>query len=365
MSVDGSGGAVQLSKGVDVTKGVDVASPEDVDSSPPTPRRRRTGPELIGVQGGRWGTWLRERGVYGALLLLFVFNAVATPNFLTLETIQLYAVQTTTIIIVSLGMALVIGTGGVDLSVGAIMAIAAAVTAKAFTDDGFGLPIGVAIVLAIVVAGLFGAVNGLVVALGRVQPIVATLAMLVGGRGIALVITGGALVELFPPFFQTVRQSEFLTIPDIFWLALVLALIVSVVIRRTGFGYRVLAIGGNLRASRLAGLPVKRTLVTVYTISGVLAGIAGVIATARIRAADPSYVGINIELTAITAVVVGGSLLTGGKVRVLGTVAGAVLIQLLENTLTAQNVTDSIARIIEALIIILAVFSQRPSRRSR
>ena len=329
-------------------------------------RRGRSVPERIGVQGGNWGAWIRERGVYLALLLLFVFNAVATPNFLTLETIQLYAVQTTAIIIVSLGMALVIGTGGVDLSVGAIMAIAAAVTAKAYTDDGgFGLPIGVAIVLAVVIAGLFGVVNGLVVAVGRVQPIVATLAMLVGGRGIALVITGGALVELFPQFFQTVRQSEFLKIPDIFWLALLLALLVSVVVRRTGFGYRVLAIGGNLRASRLAGLPVKRTLVTVYAISGVLAGIAGVIATARIRAADPSYVGINIELTAITAVVVGGSLLTGGKVRVLGTVAGAVLIQLLENTLTAQNVTDSIARVIEALIIIAAVFSQRPSRRSR
>ncbi len=126
-----------------------------------------------------------------------------------------------------------------------------------------------------------------------------------------------------------------------------------------------LAIGGNLPASRLAGVPVRRTLVGVYAISGFLAAIAGLIVTMRLRAADPSYVGLNIELTAITAVVVGGSLLTGGKVRVLGTVAGAVLIQLLENTLTAQNVTDSIARIVEALIIIAAVFIQRPSRSAR
>lgn len=341
----------------DLTKaGATAAEPASAGAPPTLPGR-------LGVRGGDWGTWLRERGVYLALILLFLFNAVATPNFLTLGTIQLYAVQTTTIIIVSLGMALVIGTGGVDLSVGAVMAIAAAVTAKAST--GFGLPIGVAIVLAVVIAGVFGAINGLVVALGRVQPIVATLAMLVGGRGIALVITGGALVELFPPFFQTVRKSEFLKVPSIFWLALLLALITAVVVRRTGFGYRLLAIGGNLRASRLAGLPVKRTLVIVYTISGVLAGVAGVIATARIRAADPSYVGINIELTAITAVVVGGSLLAGGRVRVLGTVAGAVLIQLLENTLTAQNIRDSIARVVEALIIIAAVLAQRPGRSSR
>ena len=203
------------------------------------------------------------------------------------------------------------------------------------------------------------------IALARVQPIVATLAMLVGGRGIALVITGGALVELFPPFFGTVRTAKFLTMPDIFWLAVVLALLVGVLLRRTAFGFRLLAVGGNLRASRLAGIPVRSTLISVYAISGLLAGIAGVISTARIRAADPSYVGLNIELTAITAVVIGGTLLTGGRVRVLGTVAGAILIQLLENTLVSHGVRDSVARVVEALIIIAAVLVQRPWRNSR
>jgi ribose/xylose/arabinose/galactoside ABC-type transport system permease subunit len=345
---------------------VDVTTPASSGStgaSAADPERHpRAWTERIGVRGGQWGPWLRERGVYLALLVLVVFNAVATRNFLTLDTIQLYAVQTATIIIVSLGMALVIGTGGVDLSVGATMAIAAAVVAE--VSSGRGLPIGVAIVAALVAGTLVGVFNGVVVSMARVQPIVATLAVLVGGRGLALMITGGALVELFPPFFATVRKAEFLTVPDIFWLAVVFAVLMAVLIRRTAFGFRVLAIGGNLRASRLAGVPVKRTLITVYAISGFLAAVAGVILTARLRAADPSYVGLNIELTAITAVVVGGSLLSGGKVRVLGTVAGAVLIQLLENTLTAQNVTDSVARIIEALIIIGAVFLQRQSRRS-
>lgn len=320
----------------------------------------------VGVRGGDWGRWLRERGVYLALIALVVVNIVATNNFLTLATLQLYAVQTSTVIIVSLGMALVIGTGGVDLSVGATMAISAAVLARLFSpSSGFGLPLVVAVAVALLAGVLVGAVNGLVVAVGRVQPIVATLAMLVGGRGLALVITSGALVEMFSPFFTTVRKAQFLTIPVVFWLAVLLAVVLAVVVRRTAFGYRVLAIGGNLPASRLAGVPVRRTLVGVYAISGFLAAVAGAILTMRLRAADPSYVGLNIELTAITAVVVGGSLLTGGKVRILGTVAGAVLIQLLENTLTAQNVTDSFARIIEALIIIAAVFIQRPSRSAR
>ncbi|MDX6278524.1 MAG: galactofuranose transport system permease protein [Nocardioidaceae bacterium] len=317
---------------------------------------------LLGVRGGRWGDWVRQRGVYVALILLVLFNVAATPNFATVETMQLLAVQTSVVIMVSLGMALVIGTGGVDLSVGAIMAITAAVTAKAYTPDGYGVPIGIAIVLAIVVATLVGAFNGTVVAAAGVQPIVATLAMLVGGRGLALMITGGALVEMFPPFFGTVRESKHLGLPDIFWLAVALAAVASVLLRRTAFGYRLLAIGGNLQASRLAGLPVPRTLITVYALSGLLSGIAGVISTARIRAADPSYVGLGIELTAITAVVIGGTLLSGGQVRILGTVAGAVLIQLLENTLVSQGARDSIARIIEAMIIIAAVLLQRPWR---
>lgn len=326
------------------------------------PAPARTWPERLGVRGGSWGEWLRERGVYIALVLLVVFNVAATPNFATLETIQLLAVQTSVVVMVSLGMALVIGTGGVDLGVGAVMAIAAAATAQATVSGGLGLPIGVAIVIALVLATAAGALNGTVIAFTGVQPIVATLAMLVGGRGIALIITGGALVELFSPFFNTVREAKLVGLPDIFWLAIVLALLAAGLLRRTSLGYSLLAIGGNLRASRLAGLPVRRTLVVVYAISGLLAGIAGVISTARIRAADPSYVGLGIELTAITAVVVGGTLLSGGRVRILGTVAGAVLIQLLENTLVAQGARDSIARIIEALIIVAAVVAQRPWR---
>jgi len=266
------------------------------------------------------------------------------------------------VIIVSLGMALVIGTGGVDLSVGSIMAIASAVLAKFVVG---GTPIGLAMLYAVAAGLLVGIFNGLVVAFARVQPIVATLGVLVAGRGIALVITGGALVELFVPIFKDIRLGKFLGIPYVMIVAALLAVAVAFLVRRTAFGYRLLAIGGNRRASVLAGLPVRRTLIVVYAISGTLAAVAGVIATARLRASDPSYIGLLMELSAITAVVVGGTSLNGGRVRILGTVTGAILLQLLESTLVSHNAPDSVARMVEAVIIIAAVYVQRPSRSSR
>ncbi|MET0423217.1 MAG: ABC transporter permease [Actinoplanes sp.] len=314
------------------------------------------------------GTWVREHGVYLALLVLVLYNVVATANFVTVDTIQLLFSQLPAVIIVALGMALVIGTGGVDLSVGAVMAIASAVLAKfvlAPSEGGVGAPIAIAILAAVGAGLLVGVFNGAVVAVARVQPIVATLGVLVAGRGIALVITGGALVELFVPFFREVRLGKFLGVPYVMIVAALLALLVSFLVRRSVFGYRLLAIGGNRRASVLAGLPVKRTLIAVYALSGTLAAVAGVIATARLRASYPSYIGLLMELTAITAVVVGGTSLNGGRVRILGTVAGAVLIQLLETTLVSHNAPDSVARMVEGLIIIAAVYIQRPTRRSR
>jgi ribose transport system permease protein len=301
-----------------------------------------------------------------ALLVLVVYNIAATKNFVTLDTLQLLFSQLPPVIIVSLGMALVIGTGGVDLSVGSTMAIASAVLAKfVIVDGGLGAPTGVAVLMAVLAGLVVGLFNGVVVATARVQPIVATLGMLTAGRGIALVITGGALIELFVPFFKVVRLGKLFGVPYVMWVAVLLALVIALMVRRSAFGYRLLAIGGNRRASVLAGLPVQRTLIAVYALSGTLAAIAGVIATARLRASDPSYIGLLIELSAITAVVVGGTALDGGQVKILGTVIGAVFIQLLTTTLVSHNVPDSGARIVQAAIIIAAVYLQRTSRRGQ
>lgn len=311
------------------------------------------------------GAWLRERGVYLAIVALVAFNLIFTPFYTVDNALQLLSRQLPPVLIVALGMAMVIGTGGIDLSVGATMAVGSAVLAKFVapaSGAGFHTSLVVAIVACIVAGLLLGLVNGFAIAQLGIQPIVATLSLLVAGRGIALVITGGGLVELFVPFFKTLRLGKVAGVQYTMILGLSLALLVAVLLRRTTFGYRLLAIGGNLRASVLAGLPVKRTLYTVYALSGVLSAIAGLLVTAQIRASDPSYIGIQYELDAITAVVVGGTPLTGGRVRVLGTVAGAALMLMLTTTLTAHNEPHSVAQVVEAAIIIAAVYIQRQRR---
>lgn len=297
--------------------------------------------------------WLRDNGVYAALLLLLVFNLVFTSNFMTVGNARTQLVQAAPVIVVALGMALVIGTEGVDLSVGAVMALAAAVVPLYL---GYGVVPAVLVALA---AGLLaGLVNGTLVAIVGVQPIVATLALFVGGRGLALVMADGQLKSIFNPHFLSLGSGDLLGIPVIVLLAAAAALVIAFVVRRTTYGRQLVAVGGNRRASVLSGLPVKRVLVTTYVISGLLAAVAGILATARLQASDPSTIGLLFELYAITAVVVGGTPLSGGKVRVLGTVAGALLMQLIDATLVKHDISDSWSQIAQAVIIIAAVYLQ-------
>ncbi len=266
-------------------------------------------------------------------------------------------VQAAPVLIVALGMALVIGTEGVDLSVGAVMALAAAFIPLYL---GYGpLP---AILLALIVGLAAGTFNGLLVAKVGIQPIVATLALLVAGRGLALVIANGQLVQLHDPAFLELGTGDLLGIPISVVIAVVLAVLVAGLVNRTTFGRQLVAIGGNRRAAHLAGLPVDRVLIGVYAICGVLAAVAGVLATSRLAASDPADIGLLMELSAITAVVVGGTPLTGGRVRVLGTVMGVVLMQLVRATLIKHDLPDSIAQMIQAAIIVAAVYVARERR---
>jgi galactofuranose transport system permease protein len=309
--------------------------------------------DLRRVQSVSWTTWLRDNGVYAALVLLLLFNLAFTSNFMTVGNVRTQLIQASPVIVVALGMALVIGTEGVDLSVGAVMALAAAVLPLYL---GYGVVVAIAV--ALVVAVLAGLVNGTLVATVGVQPIVATLALFVGGRGLALVIADGQLKSISDPTFLSLGSGELLGIPVIVLAAVVVALVVAFVVRRTTFGRQLVAVGGNRRASELSGLPVKRVLLSTYVISALLAGVAGILATARLQASDPSTIGLLFELYAITAVVVGGTPLSGGKVRVLGTVAGALLMQLIDATLVKHNISDSWSQMAQAVIIIAAVYLQ-------
>ncbi|MEV4703717.1 ABC transporter permease [Actinoplanes sp. NPDC049316] len=303
--------------------------------------------------------WLPKYGVYVAILVLVGYNVLFTPNFLTWGNLRIQLIQVAPIVIVALGMALVIGTEGIDLSVGSVMALAAALIPLYL---GYGV---LAALLVSLLAGVVvGLINGTLVARVGLQPIVATLALFVGGRGLALVISNGQLKDVRNEDLIFLGSGDLFGIPMLVWIAALLVLIVAFVVRRTVFGRRLLAVGGNRPATELAGVPVKRVLITVYVICSVLASIAGLLAVARIQSSDASAVGLLIELSAITAVVVGGTPLTGGKVRVLGTVAGALLMQLVVATMIKHNLQPSTTEMVQAVIILIAVYVAR-ERKSR
>lgn len=300
------------------------------------------------------GPWLRDHGVYVAFVLLLVFNLVFTENFASFGTFSNLLVQVSPVLLVSLGLALVIGTEGIDLSVGAIMALASAALPLYL---GYGWPVAIGLSLFVgIVAGL---VNGSLVAFAGVQPIVATLALLVAGRGLAQIFTNGQLLIVTDPVVLALGQARPFGIPAPVIVAAVAVAVVAFLIRRTTFGRYVVAIGGNRSASYLSGHPVRRTLLAVYAISGLLAAVAGIVATARLGASDPSNIGVLIELSAITAVVVGGTPLTGGRVRLAGTVMGALLMQLISTTFISNNLPFTYAQVLTAGIILIAVYVQK------
>jgi galactofuranose transport system permease protein len=308
-----------------------------------------------GVSGrARVLAWARDRGVYVAFAALVLFNVAFTTNFATTATAFNLLVQATPVLLVSLGMALVIGTQGIDLSVGSVMALASA-TLPLYL--GYGWP--TAIVVTLFVGVLAGAVSGSLVSFVGVQPIIATLAILVGARGLAQLMASGQLVSISDPFVLFLGRGDILGIPVPALIAVTMALIVAFVVKRTTFGRYVLAIGGNRAASALSGHPVKRTLLAIYVISGVLAAVAGIVVTARLGASDPANVGVLIELSAIAAVVVGGTPLSGGKVKIAGTVMGALLMQVISATFIMNDLPFTYAQVLTAIIILLAVYAQK------
>jgi simple sugar transport system permease protein/ribose transport system permease protein len=330
---------------------VDPASEEPTPGTTTAARRRRPWSRLP------WQAWAQRYGALAALAVLFIYNAIDTPFFLTRQSLLFVLLrQAAPIAIVAVGMAIVIGTAGIDLSVGSVMAIAGQVGATLVLHDQ---PFLLAIVAALVVAALCGAFNGTLVARFGVQPIIATLILFIAGRGIAQLITGGELQPLSNPDFQWIGLARPLEIPVQIIIAFVVALGAWLVMRLTVYGRHVLAVGGNETAARLAGAPAARVKFLAYVTSGVLAGLVGLIAVSANFASDANNTGVGMELDAIAAVAVAGIPLTGGKVSVWGAVVGAVLLKLLQNTLVAHGITKEIAQIIEGAVIVAALWLQR------
>jgi ribose/xylose/arabinose/galactoside ABC-type transport system permease subunit len=291
---------------------------------------------------------------------LFAYNAVATPYFLTFQTlVNTDLQQAAPIAIVAIGMALVISTGGIDLSVGSVMAIAGQVGALMIVNGAGAYLSWAGALLAALLCGLF---NGVLVAHFGVQPIIATLILLIAGRGIAQLITGGNLQGFDDPLFQAVGLGRAAGLPMQVAICAVVALVVGAIVRWTALGRYLVAVGGNERSARLAGVPVARTKMLAYATSALLAGLVGLITIANVSASDANNTGLGVELSAIAAVAVAGIPLTGGRMSVGGTLIGALTLLLLQNTLISHGVSTDIAQIIQGLVIILALYVQRSSR---
>lgn len=297
---------------------------------------------------------LQNYGIYAAILILIAIDTALSSSFFSTSNLRVQLFQVVPIVLVALGMALVIGTGGIDLSVGAVIALSAA-----FIPLYIGYGAATTIVVCVLVGVVTGLASGSMVALAGVQPIVATLSLMIGLRGLAVIINGASAKPVTDPAITSLGIGDLFGVPKMAWVAIVIVIVIAFVMRRTNFGRQLVSIGDNRVASELGGLPVRRVVLTVYVISGILAAIAGVMIVGHGAEADPANYGLNYELSAITAVVVGGTPLSGGKVRVLGMVAGALFMQLITATLVQHNVSNSYAQMVEAGIIVVAVYAAR------
>jgi galactofuranose transport system ATP-binding protein len=342
------------------------APPATISEAPRLVSDQLSVPDAGAAIPGRQRNWLkllRRHGTLAALVVLILFNLVFTPHFATWETLFVNLTQVCTIVIVGVGMTLVIGSGGIDLSVGSLMAIAGALAPLIFLGKLVPLPTWVGVKLAfllpVLVAGMFGWFNGWLITRFKIQPIIATLVLFIAGRGLAQVLTNGNLQAFREPSFQVIGLGRVFGIPAQTILMLILVALATWVLQRTIFGRQLLAIGGNAEAARLSGVPVDRIKQAVYALSGVCAGIAGLIVIAINSSSDANLVGLGMELDAIAAVAVGGTPLLGGQAYLLGTLVGALIIQLIRYTLLANGVPDAAAQVVKAAIIIGAVFLQR------
>jgi galactofuranose transport system permease protein len=305
-----------------------------------------------------WSALGPTGGAVIALVVLVVANSIFTPNFATAGNFWNVLFQLSVTLLVAVGMTYVIATGGVDLSVGSVMAISAAVAAV--TVD-YGLY--VAIPLALLAGMAVGLLNGAFISYFGVQAIVVTLATLLAGRGLAQVINrGGALLTINDPGFLVLGRGHIGPVPVQVLIAAVVVGLAIFLLRATPFGRYVLAAGGNPAAARLAGVPVNRTVVSVYVLSGLLAGLAGLVEASRLGASAAARIGQGAELDAIAAVVVGGTLLSGGRATLVGTVIGALIMQVIATSFNMLLIPYAWALAFKALIILFAVYLQRPRR---
>ncbi len=308
------------------------------------------------------------------LLALLVFNLLYSPSFFSIQIRDghLYGslidilYYGTPLILVSLGMTLVIATKGIDLSVGSVMAISGTMACLIIsTGENQSLlslvltAVGAALVLALVL-GLW---NGLLVSVIGIQPIIATLILMVAGRGIAQLIADGQVITIKSTTYKFIGSGTLAMLPFSIFITLAVLLIAAILTRKTALGLFIESVGGNPIASRLAGIRGWAVMLAVYMFCGLCAGIAGLIVTSNISGADGNNAGLWYELDAILAVVIGGTSLNGGRFYLMGTVVGALIIQTLTTTIYMVGVSVEMILVVKAFVVIIVCLIQSESFR--
>ncbi|WP_246958194.1 ABC transporter permease [Brachybacterium sp. Marseille-Q7125] len=298
----------------------------------------------------RLGDWALNNGALVGLILLCIGLFIATPAFLTVPNIINIGIQASVMAILAFGMTFVIVTAGIDLSVGSVAALGAMVSAYSFAS--LELPGILTLLIGLLVGLLAGAISGLAIAYGKLPAFIATLAMMSVARGLTLVISQGKPI----PTSESVSflGSSVAGVPVPIFAMAIAGLLCWFILSRTVLGRSMYAVGGNEEAARLSGIPVKKVLVSVYALSGLFAGLAGMVLAGRLSSAGPQA-GAGYELDAIAAVVIGGASLAGGSGRATGTLIGAILLAVIRNGLNIMNVSSFWQQVVIGLVIAAAV----------
>lgn len=310
-----------------------------------------------------------SRSVRGAggpligLVVLFVLFSIFAPNFLTQRNLLNVLDQSTVLGILALGATAVIITGGIDLSVGAVVALSVMILGWLSHDGGF--PLGIAMIACVVAGAVAGLINGLAVTIGKLPPFIATLAMMSVARGIANLITDGKQIIGYPEWFYSLTSTRYLGVFSVTIVGLVVLYAVGwIVLTYRASGRAVYAVGGSPEVARLAGVKVKTVTTWVYIAAGATAGLAAIVLASRLDSSQPSA-GLGIELDVIAAVVIGGASLAGGVGRIGGTIVGVLIIGVLHNGLNLLGVSPFIQQVIIGVVIAAAVLTDVLRRRAK
>jgi ribose transport system permease protein len=305
---------------------------------------------------------LRLAGLFGVLVLIIIIGYITRSDvFLTESNISTVLRQAAAIGVVSVGMTFVIISGGIDLSVGSMVGLAS-VWATTLATQSYGPWVMVITALAVGLAA--GLINGILIAYGRMVPFIATLAMYIAASGLAERISGRQTQVVRDQDFLSFFLGDFIGIPTLIWIFAAVVAIGWVVLNRTTFGRRTFAVGGNAEATRLAGINVKRHTAMVYAVAGLCCGLAALMVAARTNSGSSTH-GLLYELDAIAAVVIGGTLLTGGRGTMIGTLIGVLIFTLLTNIFILNNLETDIQKIAKGAIIVIAVLLQFRANRAR